>query len=440
MYSKKPPKRTRLDDRYDSDSDDETREKSGFWPAWLVVEGDDEMKPLSALSPFAIEKGFKNIAGDLVSVKRLKNGTFLVECRNEKQSKKLINATLFIDRKIKVTPHKQLNSSKGVIRCRELKGTSEAEIRANLESQGVIDVHRVSIKKGQVREATNTLFLTFCTPKLPRSIKVGYLYVRVEQYIPSPMRCFKCQKFGHTKQRCTGEEVCDSCGKPVHSEKCEHPVCCVNCGGAHTSSSKQCPIWQTEKEIQRVKTEKRLPFFEAKKLVMGDSFSRKTQADVSYASMVKVPVKKASVACQTELFQFEKTLQGNKLAQGGGKKPATSSAPQQTSLSAGEEKNAPGGGVISTTSPSSSQETERMRETSNPPRDSQGDCRGRNPGPEKVIVVDVKQRHSSTPGQSKAKVKDKKGAVLSDRMRKFENPNRFYHLELLDDEGNMQMD
>ena len=42
---------------------------------------------------------------------------------------------------------------------------------------------------------------------------------------------------------------------------------CSNCKGPHTSSAKDCPVWQKEKEIQCVRVDKRMPFPEARQLV-----------------------------------------------------------------------------------------------------------------------------------------------------------------------------
>ena len=144
---------------------------------------------------------------------------------------------------------------------------------------------------------TNTIFLTFCTPTLPQSIKVGYLNVKVSLYVPSPLRCFRCQKFGHVRDRCPGEEVCGTCAQPPHQGPCSDPASCVNCKGQHPSSSRQCPTWKTEEAVQRVKTEKRIPFFEARKLVLA------SQPAQTYAQAVQ-KIQSRSVQCQTDISCF----------------------------------------------------------------------------------------------------------------------------------------
>ena len=55
------------------------------WPRFLLVESGDDSLPFTKLSPFAIDKGFQTlISGRLRSIKRLRNGAFLVECDTKK--------------------------------------------------------------------------------------------------------------------------------------------------------------------------------------------------------------------------------------------------------------------------------------------------------------------------------------------------------------------
>ena len=143
---------------------------------------------------------------------------------------------------------------------------SEVEIRDELKDQGVAGVPRVTLKEGKVIP-TNTLFLTFVSPELPKEITVGYLKVKVALFVPNPMCCFNCNKSGHTSQRCKVAAKCPGCGKDKHEGRCEGPKLCSNCNGRHASSAKDCPVWQKEKEIQRVRVEKRISFPEARQLV-----------------------------------------------------------------------------------------------------------------------------------------------------------------------------
>ena len=190
------------------------------------------------------------MAGTLKSIKRLRDGSFLVECGKRAQAQNLFRTNRFIDRPVRVSIHKTPDSSRGVIRCRDLADMSEVEIQDELKDQGVVGVNRVTLKKMGKVIPTNTLFLTFGSPELPKEITVGYLKVKVALFVPNPMCCFNCNKFGHTSQRCKVAAKCTGCGKDKHEGQCEGPKLCSNCSCPHASSAKDCPVWKKEKEIQ----------------------------------------------------------------------------------------------------------------------------------------------------------------------------------------------
>ena len=108
----KSMKRTR-NDALDSDSDSELYITSDTWPRFMVMTSASEEKPLSKLSPFTVQKGFQAIAGTLKSTKRLRDGSFLVECSRRAQAENLMRTTTFVDRPVHVSMHKTLNSFRG---------------------------------------------------------------------------------------------------------------------------------------------------------------------------------------------------------------------------------------------------------------------------------------------------------------------------------------
>ena len=125
-FSKKQQlqKRTRTDDDSDSDTDNELFLTKDNWPRFIVAKSASEERTLSKLSPFAVQKGFQFIAGTLKSTKRLRDGSFLVECSRKTQAENLLETVNFVDRPVHVSVHRTLNSSRGVIKCRELSDMS----------------------------------------------------------------------------------------------------------------------------------------------------------------------------------------------------------------------------------------------------------------------------------------------------------------------------
>ncbi|GFN81301.1 RNA-directed DNA polymerase from mobile element jockey [Plakobranchus ocellatus] len=80
-------------------------------------------------SPFKIHRELKSILGDeTIEVTKLGSGDLMVELKSNDQAKKLGAIAKFLDIPVTVSPHKSLNSSKGVIRSRDLRCCSEEEL------------------------------------------------------------------------------------------------------------------------------------------------------------------------------------------------------------------------------------------------------------------------------------------------------------------------
>ncbi|GFX16013.1 uncharacterized protein TNCV_4702721 [Trichonephila clavipes] len=115
------------------------------------------------------------------------------------------------------SPHKSLNSCRGVISEPDLLSTSDAEILEGFSDQGVV----------------------------------------------------QCQRFGHSQNSCRGQLTCSRCATVGHpSTNCTLEPKCINCSQLHTADFKLCPKWKTEKQIQEIKTNKNISYFEARKLIV----------------------------------------------------------------------------------------------------------------------------------------------------------------------------
>ncbi len=44
----------------------------------------------------------------------------------------------------------------------------------------------------------------------PKEVTLGYMTYNVREYVPKPMRCYNCQRFGHTASTCKGKRRCAS--------------------------------------------------------------------------------------------------------------------------------------------------------------------------------------------------------------------------------------
>ena len=160
----------------------------------------------------------------------------------------------------------------------------------------ITDVQRIVVKRDNTEIKTNTLILTFNTPKIPDSLKMCYLNIPVSQYVPNPIGWYKCQRFGHVTSKCKHNEVCARWSATVHKDDtCTKEHKCVNCEENHASYNKKCSFIN-ESMIFSIWEYHRMYLF--LKLVQ---FIKKThgQRVMKYAGTPKAPIQCTSVCTQT---------------------------------------------------------------------------------------------------------------------------------------------
>ena len=124
------------------DNDDLRRSDvaAATWPRFLVIESKNAERPVTSLSPFVIEKTLKGCVGTVNTVRKLRSGVLLVEVNREAQSIGLCNLTNILDLDVTVSPHRSMNSCRGVIRSYDLAQMTEEELIDELKAQNVIGV------------------------------------------------------------------------------------------------------------------------------------------------------------------------------------------------------------------------------------------------------------------------------------------------------------
>ncbi|GFT58137.1 uncharacterized protein TNCV_723051 [Trichonephila clavipes] len=263
----------------------------------------------STVSPFLIEKAITSSIGPVKTIRKMRSGDLFLEVASAKQSSALRTLRKMAHIDITVVPHNTLNYSRGVISAADLLNVSTEEIKENMVDQKVCEVRRITIRRdGQVLN-TKHLILTFSTPELPQSVKAAYLHCPVRPYIPNPLRCFQCQRFGHSKTVCRGQPTCSRCAEVGHdSADCKAKERCVNCKGDHSSFSRSCPTWILEKEITAVKIKNKLSYPEARRVVslrtpvFGKSYA--SVANKTYQTIaIQVDASTAPKSAQSESVQ-----------------------------------------------------------------------------------------------------------------------------------------
>ena len=274
------------------------------WPRYLVIKSLDN-KSILKHNLFVIAKAIEGIAGKPKEVRSLRNaGLLLIEVDRKQYAINLLKTKHLHDIPVDITPHRSMNSSKGVFTCGDLSDMDDKEILKQLKESGqnIQDLYRIHSFKSGKKEPTDTFVVTYSTKVLPEKIYVGHYRVSVRVYIPNPRKCTLCQKFGHTKNFCKNELVCCKCGQSGHDEdNCiSNEVYCVNCKGPHKASSKECELWKTEKAIVKYKFENDVSFPEARKKIEETTKNLQNNSK-SYSSVVTGKVTTCEMGVQTEL-------------------------------------------------------------------------------------------------------------------------------------------
>jgi len=130
---------------------------------------------------------------------------------------------------------------------------SEADIAKEIKASSV---RRLTKWSDREKVKTGSVVVSF-SDKLPESVYIGCLRFKVKPYIPQPIRCMKCQGFGHIAAHCKRQVRCVRCGKGHSVEEC--PVkddlaqaVCVNCKGQHSAAFKGCSKYQEVSKALKV--------------------------------------------------------------------------------------------------------------------------------------------------------------------------------------------
>lgn len=222
-------------------------------------------------NPFIIGKSIETTAGVIEGGKIENQGkSYALYVRSPSQVAKLTKLTNLLDEAktpVTVRPHPRLNVCRCAISSSEAVEMSETEVLDGLKEQGVIAVRRITRTVNGERKNTPALVLTFGKTTYPERVKIGVTMTKTRVYYPNPLLCYTCFQYGHPKTNCSKPKLCFNCAQPEHGEDCNALPKCLQCGGEHRTSSRQCPIYKRETDVVHTKIDLNIPYPEARKRV-----------------------------------------------------------------------------------------------------------------------------------------------------------------------------
>ena len=105
---------------------------------------------------------------------------------SKKHAENLLKMEKFHNLKSHAYPHAKLNTSKGVVRSKELSLATLEEIETAFKKQGIKEYRRVTIRRNDETIQTHQYQKKSEKSSIPKEIRIGYTIVSVGQYIPAP--------------------------------------------------------------------------------------------------------------------------------------------------------------------------------------------------------------------------------------------------------------
>lgn len=143
---------------------------------------------------------------------------------------------------------------------------SEEEICSATEAKLAKRISKPSMYGNRI--PTTSVILTF-NDQPPSNVYIGFSRYQTQTYVPKPIRCNKCQKFGHVTSKCTTQLLrCSYCTGSHSYDNCtrkqnDSPPVCANCNGTHSSAYSKCPKFIEIKQALEIRATERISYKEA---------------------------------------------------------------------------------------------------------------------------------------------------------------------------------
>lgn len=236
-------------------------------------------------NPLKITEALKMKLGNIKYAKTLRDGNIMLICRDEKQREKALRLKTLASNSVKCSKWEERKTTKGVIYGIPTE-VSEDEIKKSLTGAKVCKVKRMQYTRDGVRKDSLSVMIQFEEEVLPTRVMVGFMSYNVREYVAPPLRCFKCQRYGHVAAICKGRQRCGKCAGEHQYGECGENVKlqCCNCGGEHSSAYGGCEVRKRAIKVQNVKMTEGISYADAIKRVksseapkINESTSVKTQ-------------------------------------------------------------------------------------------------------------------------------------------------------------------
>jgi superfamily II DNA helicase RecQ len=247
----------------------------------------DESINLQQKNPLSIKRALLGIDYTITNdqIKCYKN-IVKIACSTEIQKEKLLKVTKLMDYDVTATEHNALTresvSLNEMFRVIIFGVCEELTMEQICDETGATRAKRL-LKNDPLentRRETGTVILTF-TDEPPRVLYIGIKKHYPKLYVPPPVRCWRCQLFGHVEANCHRKLTCPNCSLAHAYSDCPllnqttnsestipvDKLNCPNCGQNHSAAFRGCPVYQQQTIVMQVQATERITYSQALKKV-----------------------------------------------------------------------------------------------------------------------------------------------------------------------------
>jgi hypothetical protein len=242
----------------------DTDSEGGYW---VVMETVNYSKTAAQLPLFTVKKFLQQAFPGTLTAKPTKEGKLIIQAATKKIALLATKYKRFYEEcDIVISAMESMNYRQGSIYGREILTCTVEELEKELKNQNVVRVERAMSMKDGVLTPNGLHILTFDATRLPDELYVGYMRYSVRTYYPRPLRCSRCCIFGHSRKRCEAkDEACRFCELPPHQGTPCLKKYCRNCKcETHGTFEKECPKFEEEVAIVRLKVDKNWSYGQAR--------------------------------------------------------------------------------------------------------------------------------------------------------------------------------
>lgn len=264
--------RNETDDSSGSEKEQESVQKEIKEEYVVIVRfNEKDQENMKKVNPFMLTTILSKKIGDIVYAKVLNDGNLMVRCADAKQLEKALKIKEM--GKCKVENVGRVGDLRKVGCTGVITGiptnVSMEELKKKIKGGNVMKVQRLKSNKEGVLRDSESVAIEFEGENTPKKVFLGFMSYPVRIYVPKPLRCYRCQRFGHTAKNCNRQRRCARCGGDHEYGNCgtgTPPKCC-SCGGDHNVAYGGCEIMRKETKIQKIRVERRISYADAVKVI-----------------------------------------------------------------------------------------------------------------------------------------------------------------------------